>query len=178
MNAQLISRALLAAALLSGTAQATDGTINFTGTLTSSTCTVSVNGGSDVTLPTLSTDALTDAGSWAGRTPFTVDLSSCSMEDSLTTVGLYFETTSEIDSSNGTLNNSGTASNVQVRLRNADYDVLDLTGGDMDSQNSLAATPDGSGNASIDFFAEYYSEAGSAGAGTVTAQAVFSLNYQ
>lgn len=177
MNAQLISRALLAAALLSGTAQATDGTINFTGTLTSSTCTVSVNGGSDVTLPTLSTDALTDAGSWAGRTPFTVRLTSCSDAGN---VGLYFEQTGETDTTNNALNNTASGSaadHVQIQLLNSNLVTIDLSGSSLADQNSLSQDAS-SGSADIQLYAQYFSKDGGATAGAVTAQAVFSLNYQ
>ena len=67
----LIKRAMVVAGITTAMAlplatQASDGTITFTGGVTANTCTVKVNGAGTgdgtVTLPTVSTSALTNAG--------------------------------------------------------------------------------------------------------------------
>ncbi|MCD8547782.1 MAG: type 1 fimbrial protein [Aeromonadaceae bacterium] len=176
MNASQLTRALLLSTLFSTAAHAYDGTITFTGALTSNTCELS-SSSQTVPLPTLAATALKSAGSWAGRTPFTVSLTGCN--DGATSVGLYFEQTDDIDTSNGTLNNIAAvspATNVQVQLLNANFVALDLSKGSKSAQNSLSVDAS-SGTAAIQLYAQYFSENGSATAGSVEAQAIFSLDY-
>ena len=80
MNKTLLSTALvavIAATAFVPTAQAANsGTINFSGTVLADTCTIAVNGGSTVALPTVMTAAFGNTvGTVAGATPFTIGLS-------------------------------------------------------------------------------------------------------
>lgn len=71
MNRTLLAFAALTSLLAMSVAQANDGTINFTGELTTQTCTSTVNGAANATavaLPRLSTATLASAGQTAGAT--------------------------------------------------------------------------------------------------------------
>jgi major type 1 subunit fimbrin (pilin) len=132
-----IKRAMLAAGIamalpLSG--QASDGTITFTGAVTASTCTLSINGASNagtatVALPTVDICALssTGAGTTAAGTFFSVGVSGCSGVADIgsgtpaapTSVAIYFEAGPNVDEATGGLINTVTGSNVEVNLYNA-----------------------------------------------------------
>jgi major type 1 subunit fimbrin (pilin) len=132
-----IKRAMLAAGIamalpLSG--QASDGTITFTGAVTASTCTLSVNGGTNagtatVALPTVDRAALTatGAGTTAAGTFFSVGVTGCSGVADIgsgtpaapTSVAIYFEAGPNVDEATGGLINTVTGSNVEVNLYNA-----------------------------------------------------------
>ena len=135
----LATAAIAAAAAMPAVSQAADGTITFTGQITSQTCTISGNGGGKnftVTLPTVSTSALATAGTTAGRTPFNIALSNCTPNSG--NVSTYFEPGATVDTTTGQLiNASGTATNVEIGLLNGDSSVITL-GAAQASQNSKA----------------------------------------
>ena len=132
-----IKRAMLAAGIamalpLSG--QASDGTITFTGAVTASTCTLSVNGGGSgtatVALPTVDIGALSSvgAGTTAAGTFFSVGVTNCTGVADIgsptpaapTSVAIYFEAGPNVDEVTGGLINTLTSgSNVEVNLYNA-----------------------------------------------------------
>jgi len=133
-----IKRAMLAAGIVTAMAlplssQASDGTITFTGAVTASTCTLSVNGGANagtatVALPTVDTAALTNtgAGTTAAGTFFSVGVSACSAVADIgagpaapTQVAIYFEAGPNVDEATGGLINTVAGSNVEVNLYNA-----------------------------------------------------------
>jgi major type 1 subunit fimbrin (pilin) len=133
-----IKRAMLAAGIVTTmalplTGQASDGTITFTGAVTASTCTLSINGTANngtatVTLPTVDTAALTGAGAGttAAGTFFSVGLASCHAATDIgtvpaapTSVAIYFEAGPNVDEATGGLINTVAGSNVEVNLYNA-----------------------------------------------------------
>jgi major type 1 subunit fimbrin (pilin) len=134
-----IKRAMLAAGIVTTmalplTGQASDGTITFTGAVTASTCTLSINGGSNagtatVALPTVDMAALTNAAArtTAAGTFFSVGLSGCSgvadigspVPAAPTHVAIYFEAGPNVDEATGGLINTVAGSNVEVNLYNA-----------------------------------------------------------
>lgn len=138
MKRTYLALAGLASISLISTAQATDGTVNFNGKLFNETCTISVNGGSNmgtVGLPTLSTVTLATAGAVGGATSFTIKLTGCGGGSSIrefldtTTNGTtgtpkalssataYFESGPGVDPvSHNILNVGGTATGVQLQL--------------------------------------------------------------
>ncbi len=177
---KIIVLAVLAAGmgLGAGSAQAYDGTITFSGIVTSQTCTVNGNGTGNhdftVTLPPVSASALSTATSVAGRTPFNISLSACSAGSG--TVHTLFETASNIDPTTGNLTlNTGGASNVEIQLLNSDYSAIALNHGDS-TQNSKAATITG-GTATLNYFAQYYAT-GQASAGNVATSVLYTMSYQ
>ena len=134
-----IKRAMLAAGIATAmalplTGQASDGTITFTGAVTASTCTLSVNGGANagtatVVLPTVDRAALTGtgAGTTAAGTFFSIGVTGCSGVADIgsgtpaapTSVAIYFEAGPNVDEATGGLINTVTGSNVEVNLYNA-----------------------------------------------------------
>ncbi|KWR81583.1 fimbrial protein [Cupriavidus sp. IDO] len=162
MKTKLISAAtVLGAALASQLANAADGTITFTGNITSQTCTISGNGsgGKDFTvaLPKVSTASLSTAGKTAGRTPFTINLSACTP-----TSGMKLS--------------AGDASNVQIALLNG-IDASDIKAGATDAaQNSKSVALSG-GSATLSYYAQYYAT-GVATAGTANSSVMYTIAYQ
>ena len=133
-----IKRAMVAAGVVTAMAlpmsgQASDGTITFTGAVTASTCTLSINGGGNagtatVALPTVDTAALTHVGprTTAAGTFFSVGVSSCTAVADIglvpaapTLVAIYFEAGPNVDEATGGLINTVAGSNVEVNLYNA-----------------------------------------------------------
>ena len=120
MNKTLLATALvavIAATAFAPTAQAANsGTITISGKVLSDTCTVSVNNGSTVALPTVMTASLGTVGATAGTTPFTIALSGC---DANTTSAAMSFSGANIDAGTGNLKNTvAGGSNVQVQLLN------------------------------------------------------------
>lgn len=139
----LVKRAMLAAGIttvmvLPLAGQASDGMITFTGAVTASTCTVSVNGdgaNATVTLPTVDAASLggtagtgtTASGQTGSGTFFNVAVSDCtaaapspSGDTAPTTVAVYFEAGGTVDEATGGLINTASGgSNVEVKLYNA-----------------------------------------------------------
>jgi major type 1 subunit fimbrin (pilin) len=170
----MVALGLLLAASQVNAAEASDGTISFTGNINSQTCTVSVNGaGSSATvaLPTVAASLLQTAGETAGATRFTVDLSECS-----TTTGdvyAYFEQGANVNA-NGRLTNTGTATNVDLELLDNAGTSLNAGSTDQSTSPTTAALTDGA--ATLTYAARYYATA-AATAGTVASSVTYSINY-
>ncbi len=179
MKTKILSALLVSAGLAATAAHAADGTITFTGNVIASTC--NVTGGSDfsVPLPKVSTTALTDTGSVAGRTPFTIALTGRAGDDAPTKVRAVFEAGSNVDIATGRLNNDtgeGKATNVQVNLLNNSQQPIHI-GAAEGSQNSPVADISADGTATLNYFAEYYASAKPT-AGAVNTKVQYSLTYQ
>lgn len=197
MNA-LVRRTMIAASIgvamalpLSG--QASDGTINFTGAVTASTCSVNVNGaGSNtggVTLPTVdaaSVGGASGAGISTG-TFFNVALTGCTTANDIggaapTHVQIYFEAGPNVDEATGGLINTASSggSNVEVKLYNASGSSVvgtQILPGTATQPPTLSATAD-----STQWFYATYSGSGLAAgvqvtAGVVNTSVTFSLVY-
>ena len=167
---------VLAASLPVMALAASPNTVTFKGQVNAQTCSVSINGNSKspiVLMPTVSSRTLTNRGSIAGETPFTIEVSGCAVahvDMPIKTMFIGNDVTSA-----GHLSNVGTAANVQVEL-------LDKAGGAAVRLNG--ATPvkglvlrHGTTSASHEFAARYISEEGGAKPGTVSASAQYSLDY-
>lgn len=156
-------------------AQASDGTITFSGAVTGSTCTVKLNGGTasgTVTLPTVSTAALDAAGKTAGATAFTLDISGCAFSGSDAAVTAYFEAGANVDATTGRLNNTLGAGNVQLQLFVGGNYASKIAAGQF-GQN--IATPVSSGQ--LKYGVEYYANGAAVTAGTVGSTVTYSLVY-
>lgn len=168
----IVGLLLAAATLVPMVAQAADGTINIGGTVAAATCAVAAPATFTVNLPTMSTAQLNAAGVTAGNTNFSVSVTGCT--GSPTSATMYFEAGSTVDTVSGRLNNTGTATNVQIQLLNATGAVVDLSKA-AGAQNSTAATIVSSA-AKMNYTARYYATA-AAGVGTVISTVTYSVIY-
>lgn len=181
MNKTLLSAALIAgfgvAALAPQAAKATDGTININGAVTGSTCVVKVNGAvspATITLPTVSTTALSAAGVTAGQTAFAINLSGCAGTPTATKASTFFENGPNVNAA-GRLVNTGTATNVDVQLVNSDNSVI--TAGSAAPTSGTGVAMISAGAATLNYYARYYATA-AATAGSVASSVQFSVIYQ
>ena len=179
MNKTLLSAVLIAgfgiAASAPQAASATDGTINFTGAVTGSTCTVKINnavGPAAITLPTVSTTALSTIGATAGETAFSINLSACT--GAATKVSTFFENGPNVNAA-GRLVNTGGATGVDVQLVNSDNSAITVGAAAPTSGVGVATIATNAAN--LSYFARYYATA-AAGAGSVTSTVQFSVIYQ
>lgn len=167
---------LALAALTPAISQAADGSITINGRIVTNTCTISSGaaGKHSVTLPTVSTSALSTQNSVAGLTPVTITLTGCTPATGK--VALYFEPGAGTDMARGYLKN-GTASgsNVEIQLLNADKSAIALN---LPKANQNSQEVDlSSGAASLTYFAQYIAAANAATAGDVTATTDFTVIY-
>lgn len=170
----MISLGLLLATAQVNAAEASDGTINFTGEIESQTCTVSVNGGTStgtVVLPTVSSSLLKTSGQTAGSTRFTIGLSECSTETG--DVYAYFEQGVNVNAE-GRLINTGTATNVDLQLLDGANNALNA--GSTEQTASPATASLTAGAATLTYAAQYFATA-AATAGTVASSVTYSINY-
>nr|WP_300307286.1 fimbrial protein [Halomonas sp.] len=174
---KLSTKLLMAAccSVMSGSVFAIDGTIDISGTVTDTSCTVTINGGSassSVVLPTVSTASLTSNGAVAGATAFTFNLTECPATGG---ARAYFESTN-VDSSTGNLvNNSATpAGNTQVQIIDAGGTSIDLR----NNENNPFVSFDTSGNANLTYSAQYIAVGGAATPGDIDTQLVYTVEYQ
>ncbi|MFL9866708.1 fimbrial protein [Paraburkholderia fungorum] len=164
-------------------AQAADGTITFTGSLSNTTC--SINGiaagtlaTSTATLPEVSAASLGTVGSTAGRSaPITLALTGCT--GSATKAVAFFENGSTVDQTNGYLANQATASpatNVDVRLLNASYLPINIITGLNNDIAANGATITANA-ATLKYYGEYFAT-GKATAGAVSTSVQYTMQYQ
>lgn len=103
------------------TAANANNTVKFMGEVSTQTCAVDINGVSSnpiVLLPTVPASSLSTQGLTAGETTFTVNLTGCTSESSATTVKTVFVGYNV--TSNGNLGNTGSATDVSIRLLDSD----------------------------------------------------------
>lgn len=168
---------------------ASDGTLTFTGAVTGSSCTISVNGGgadATIALPTVDTAALDNSAgkTEAGGTFFNIALSDCNAEDDFggaepTNVRIYFEAGENVDENTGGLINlAPSGSNVEVKLYNASQGTVvgtQITPGKSTVQAPLQAIGD---DVTHWFFAVYSTQRnGAASAGAVSTSITYSVIY-
>lgn len=171
---------LLAAVIgmtFASSAMAADGTITINGIITDTTCDITVNNqakDATVTLPTISTAALPSAGMTAGATPFSIALTNCASA-TLNTASTFFEAGSYVEQSSGRLNNSasGTATNVQVELLNAN--LGSIMAGNSFNQGDVAVDIT-TGGGVMNYYARYYAN-GVVTPGTVNTQVDYTIVY-
>lgn len=173
MKKALIALAASATVLTSFSALAADGTVNFTGEISSQTCTIDGNATGattkSVTLPRVSASSLGAVGQTAGRTAFSLALTGCTGSSAL----VRFEQGSTVDAATGNLiNQTTTGSNVQIQLLNAAFAPINL----QTNANSLS-TAITANAATINFYAQYVAANAVATAGQVTSSVQFSMDY-
>jgi major type 1 subunit fimbrin (pilin) len=166
-------------------AQAADGTISFTGTVSNTTC--SINGTASgtpanlsVVLPTVSAGTLSAQGSVAGTSgPSDMTLALTGCTGGATKAIATFENGPTVDQANGYLTNqatTGPANNVEIRLLNASLQPINITTGLNNAIDGNGATiTSGSGN--LKYFAQYYSK-GAVTPGAVSTSVQYTMQYQ
>jgi major type 1 subunit fimbrin (pilin) len=133
---KLIALSAASACLLAGWAQAQPSngtaTLNFSGALTAVTCTVSLasNSGFTTTLPTIPASQFTASGQTNGKTPFAVQVTGCSGNNSngvaITSAVPYFDVSSpNIDQATGNLKNTFSASGGTTAATNVELQLVD-----------------------------------------------------
>ena len=163
--------------LASDFALASDGTISFTGGVVVSTCNVTLNGSTasgTVVLPAVSTDALAVSGNTAGRTNFTLNISSCATASGKATVNAFFEAGATVNPVTGNLINSGDAKNVAIQVLVASSSAQIIPGSPTQAQPKGVSLAAGSGSLN---YAAQYNATGVSGAGTVSSSLTYVLVY-
>lgn len=129
----------------------------------------------NITLPAVATGSLA-AGASAGNTPVTVHVGGTDAQCTSGSVALELNPNRNAQLTNGRLNNvapvADAASNVVVALRDASDRLIDLSTPWSSPRVNLSA-----GGADIVFSGEYYAEGGNAGAGNVSSNVQYTLDY-
>ncbi|WP_394521342.1 fimbrial protein [Pantoea sp. SGAir0184] len=154
--------------LLVASAQAADGTLNFTGTVTDKTCNITTTG--DVTMANLSHVQFPGKGSVSQPAEFKITLAACAA--GVNTVSVRFDgTPADGDNSIIALTTSGeTATGVGVQIREKDGTPIPL----LSDSKPVTVT---SNAAEATFDAVYISTADSVGPGNANATATFNVFY-
>lgn len=196
MKKTLFSAVLAAAfGLVALQASAADGTITFNGEITDTTCTITGGGAATgtgnitVTLPTVSTSALTSAGQTAGDTAFSLVLGGGAKCTNGKTAALWIETTQTpaLDTTTGALTNqaAGGAANVEVRMVNpANNQPINLginaavaAGNTVIAANNQPAATISGNTATLKYIGQYLAMTGGAQAGAVSTYLTYSMQY-
>lgn len=175
---------------LSANANAADGTINFNGTVTASACSTLVGaapaGGSasttaTVNLPPVSADTLNvAAGTLAGHTAFTIQLTGCQAAGSLNSVRATFSTASPAAGDNTVMGNTAPsgAADVAVAILTAQSTPIHLNGGTLlDPGATLPAVAGAPGPITLNYLAAYKSLSTAVTPGPVTGVADYVISY-
>ena len=134
-------------------------------TVTCSTSTESAN--QTVILPTVTVRSLASAGNTAGLTSFHLDLS-CAAGVS---VSMTLESVAGDSGVNSVLGSTGTSSGVGIQILDATYTAVTLH----DTHKLIDST---TGNATIQFFAQYYRLSSGLNPGSVNSAAIVTMSYQ
>lgn len=170
---------LLFALLASNSAHASDGSITFTGSITTQTCTINGSAAGTpnnqtVTLPTVSQSALASAGAYAGRTPFKLTLTNCSGTKART----LFELGNTVDTASGALiNQDSSGSDAQVAILSDSFNMIDLSTNN-NSQTIDLQGEDGAKTGTLQYYAQYYAKAPVTKGGAVQTSVQFSMYYE
>ncbi|UZE26231.1 fimbrial protein [Pseudomonas sp. B21-056] len=172
MKKTLIAVTLLAGAGVAGLANAADGKINFTGTVTSAACTITpATATQSVALGTVNTSALATVGSVASPTKFSIVLSSCPV--AVTSATVKFDGPTDATNKNLLALTAGTgvATGVGVGLYESDA-TTQIAVGSPSASKPLSASAD----TTFQFVAKYMAT-GTVAAGTANAVSDFTVSY-
>lgn len=164
---------LTALTALQGVAQAADGTINFTGTITDVACTVDTNSASQtVNLGTVSSKAFTSSGSSAAPTRFGITLTNCPEAAANASVKFSGPANSANTSIIALTSGSDVATGVGVGIYEEDASTL-IPLGTTSASKALSSTE----NTTLNFIAKYVATAASVGTGVANATSDFTIVY-
>jgi P pilus assembly protein, pilin FimA len=163
----------LIAGLFASAANAADGTINFTGSITDAACTVDSNSASqNVNLGTVSSKVFGAVGATASPTNFTIKLTSC--PSTVTGASVKFDGTSDTTNTQLLkLASASTAKGVGVAIYEKDASTLVP----MHSQSSRQTIDSAQTTNTLAFVAKYMSTADAVTAGTANASTDFTIVY-
>ncbi|MBT0724141.1 fimbrial protein [Rosenbergiella sp. S61] len=169
-----ISKILLVPVLATASfvASAADGTINFTGTITDTACTVdAASANQTVPLGTVARTGFSAVGSTSAATKFTIGLTACPA--SVTAAKVKFDGRANSTNSNLlALNSDQTATNVGIGIYEQDGSTL-IPLGTQSASKTLSST---AANA-LTYVAKYYAVATPVGSGSANSTANFSIVY-
>ncbi len=169
----LVAAAGLGIAALSSPASAADGTINISGKINASTCSVNAaDKNLTVQLPWVAASAFSGAGSVAGTKAFAIHLTCTGAAN----VNAYFEQSANIDAVSNNLkiaSGGSNASGIQVRLMNSDQQQILLS----DSSNSQKVSTAAAGPITLNYWAQYVATGPTVGAGDVTTSITYNVQY-
>jgi len=165
--------AVLAAAGMCPAVFAADGTINFTGSIRDTACTVNTSSATQtVNLGTVAASSFGAAGTQASATRFTINLTSC--PTAVTSASIRFD--GPLASGNSSLlgltSGTGVATGVGIGIYEQNSTTLIPVG-----QASALVTLSSTGTNALNFIAKYVSTAATVGAGTANAAATFTVAY-
>lgn len=179
-------------ALGSTAVQAADGTITFNGTVTASACTAiasvtadSVETGSPIsatlTLPPVTEETLkANAGTYAGQTPFSIQLTGCEATAALNNVRALFTTANATPDGYAMANTAASpaAGDVAVAIMRTDGTTqIDLNGGPNGDQGVALPIGGSPGPVTLNYLAAYKSLSNNVTPGNVTGVADFVISY-
>ncbi|WP_287877095.1 fimbrial protein [Aquitalea sp.] len=159
-----------------------DGTINFNGTISNVTCTLTAAGGGTgtVTLPAIAPSALKNIGDTAGTTQFSIKLSACTGTPAPTQAAVWFESGTEVNAAGrlvGTIgSNTDTVSIALYNMGNPTPIAIGQGNGSLGSSGN--PFPITGGNATLNYQAKYYAEKVGVPPGAVQAKVNYTIQYQ
>lgn len=172
MKKSLLTVALFAGVVISTAANAYDGTVNFTGTITDEACTVDTNSiNQTVDMGKISKTSLKGAGTTAGAKQFTLVLKDC---PDTTTATVRFDGT-QVPGNDAVLalkEEDGKAQNVGIQLSDNNNKVINLY------QDSTAYAITENVENKLTFNARYYALSDDVVSGTANAVTNFTIAYQ
>lgn len=180
---KLVNRflAIAAAGILAPMAANAASTVTFQGEVSAQTCKASIAGGTNgiVLLPTVAAKDLQNAGTTAGLTKFTINVTDCTDPGS-SDLPIKTKFLGHAVTGNGNLGNMAAANpagNVAIQLTSDAAGTAAIT---LNGPTSVAGLklPAGKTSASYDFGARYISENGGATPGPVTSVVEYTLSYQ
>lgn len=174
--------------MVMGSAHAFDGQIDFTGSVSDTTCTLSaLTKNQTVTMDPISKTALVTPETAAGHYYFALDMDTCSPTTTTGAtpvarkVAVSFEGGPLVDAKTGRLKLenqavAGAATNVQIGIFNKDGKQI-MIGKDLGNSNSLPVDIQANGTAKLEFTAAYVATDGAATAGNTKAKVTYVLAY-
>ncbi|WP_058911253.1 fimbrial protein [Entomohabitans teleogrylli] len=177
MKTKIVSAFLLAVGVgsVASIANAADGTINFTGTITDETCTIASGSQNlNVDLGRVAKSALDGgAGKKAGPTRFTLQLTGCPA--TVTGASVKFDGVAKPENRNLLeLTGAGTAGvATQVGI-----EIADRNGATIPLYTASSNYPLAAGDNNLDFVARYVSTNTTVGVGTANSTSQFTINYR
>lgn len=181
MKKIILASGILVAASSIQFVQASTGNINFTGGLTTATCSINGGGGSDldIDLGLVSINDLNDGSAAAGaNTRITVDID-CTAATGLSNVYMNFDPRSgsgQDSRDSRLLKTEGDATGVGIGLINGANQILDMRAGDTITE-PLTVAADGTARASLDLRAAYVVNGDPVVAGEANATLPFTFTY-
>lgn len=175
MKKNIIAAALVSSVVLSASALAADGTVNFNGEITDEVCTVAAASKDfSVDMGKIGTNSFNGSGSLSGAKQFHIILTDCPASVANNGVAIRFDGNQKNgDNAILDLTSASTAQNVGIQLSDAQNQIVKLY-----ENSSKYAIQAGSVENKLGFTARYISTAATVSAGTANAVSQFTIDYQ